>query len=49
MVCNAGFAVTGRFATVPLEQSLEMMGLNCDALVALAHAFWHVPAPGTPC
>ncbi|MBL1109742.1 hypothetical protein JK361_35085 [Streptomyces sp. 5-8] len=44
MVSHADFVVTGRFATVPLEQSLEMMGLNCDALVALAHVFWHVPA-----
>ncbi|MFG3009561.1 SDR family NAD(P)-dependent oxidoreductase [Streptomyces cinerochromogenes] len=46
LVNNAGIAVTGRFATVPLERTLEMMRLNCDALVTLAHAFLARARPG---
>jgi uncharacterized protein len=36
LVNNAGFGTVGRrFADVPLERSMEMMRLNCDAVVEL--------------
>ncbi|WP_431683475.1 SDR family NAD(P)-dependent oxidoreductase [Kitasatospora sp. KL5] len=39
LVNNAGTAVEGCFAEVPLARALETVRLNCDALLALAHAF----------
>jgi short-subunit dehydrogenase len=36
LVNNAGFGTVGRpFAQVPVDRSMEMMRLNCDAVVAL--------------
>ena len=39
LVNNAGTAVHGRFADVPVDGALGMTGLNVDALVTLAHGF----------
>lgn len=39
LVNNAGVAVHGPFAEVPLERATAMLEVNCHALVALAHAF----------
>ncbi|MFE2262121.1 SDR family NAD(P)-dependent oxidoreductase [Streptomyces griseosporeus] len=46
LVNNAGTAVTGPFATVPLAATLSMTELNCDALVTLAHHFLARAEPG---
>lgn len=39
LVNNAGFGLRGDFARLPLERQLEMIRVNVEALVALAHAF----------
>jgi short-subunit dehydrogenase len=39
LVNNAGVGVVGGFTDVPVERTLAMMHLNCDALVFLAHTF----------
>ncbi|MFI9332351.1 SDR family NAD(P)-dependent oxidoreductase [Kitasatospora sp. NPDC052868] len=46
LVNNAGAAAEGGFTDVPLARALEAMHLNCDALVALAHAFLAAARPG---
>ncbi|WP_406402098.1 SDR family NAD(P)-dependent oxidoreductase [Streptomyces sp. NBC_00879] len=46
LVNNAGTAVTGAFAAVPLPRTLAMMHLNCEALVTLAHLFLSQAEPG---
>lgn len=38
LVNNAGYGVTGDFATLPLEQSLGQIGCNVVALTRLSHA-----------
>jgi short-subunit dehydrogenase len=39
LVNDAGVGAVGPFDAVPVERTLRMMHLNCDAVVALAHAF----------
>ncbi len=39
LVNNAGVGIYGSFTGIPVAQQLAMMHLNCDAVVALAHAF----------
>lgn len=46
LVNNAGVGVIGSFAEVPLERTLAMLHLNCEALVTLAHAFLQNARPG---
>lgn len=46
LVNNAGTAVHGPFADVPLRHATAMLDLNCHALVALAHAFLAEARPG---
>jgi uncharacterized protein len=37
LVNNAGFGATGAFAELPLQQQMNMLQVNIDALVALTH------------
>ncbi|MDQ3557128.1 MAG: SDR family NAD(P)-dependent oxidoreductase, partial [Gemmatimonadota bacterium] len=37
LVNNAGFGLQGRFDALPRERQREMVGLNCGALLELAH------------
>jgi uncharacterized protein len=37
LVNNAGFGATGTFEEIPLERQLEMIQVNCTALLELAH------------
>jgi len=37
LVNNAGFGAKGRFDQVPLERQLEMLQVNCSALLELCH------------
>lgn len=46
LVNNAGVGLAGGFADMPLERTLTMMHLNCDALVCLAYAFLQHAEPG---
>jgi short-subunit dehydrogenase len=39
LVNNAGVGLYGSFDKVPVERQLQAMHLNCDAVVALAHAY----------
>lgn len=39
LVNNAGFGSTGAFLDLPLEKELEMVQLNCSALMDLCHRF----------
>ena len=39
LVNDAGVGTVGAFDAVPVERTLRMMHLNCDAVVTLAHAF----------
>ncbi len=39
LVNNAGFGSTGDFLDLPLEKELEMLQLNCAALLELSHRF----------
>ena len=39
LINNAGFGSMGDFAELPLERELEMIDLNCRALVALTHRY----------
>ncbi|NKY85700.1 SDR family NAD(P)-dependent oxidoreductase [Nocardia veterana] len=47
LVNNAGTAVPGDFAELPLDAALQTMDLNCRATVALAHAFLATARPGS--
>ena len=38
LINNAGFGLTGRFATLDAKRQRQMIDLNCGALVELAHA-----------
>lgn len=46
LVNNAGFGLRGDFTRLPLERQLEMIRVNVDAVVALAHAFLAQAAAG---
>ncbi|MBI3582097.1 MAG: SDR family NAD(P)-dependent oxidoreductase [Nitrospinae bacterium] len=39
LVNNAGIAATGKFAEIPLKRHLEVLTLNCEAVVTLSHAY----------
>jgi len=39
LVNNAGFGTHGRFAEIDAEREVELVRLNCEALVTLTHAF----------
>jgi short-subunit dehydrogenase len=39
LVNNAGFGLRGRFAELPAEREVEMVRVNCEAVVTLTHAF----------
>jgi short-subunit dehydrogenase len=39
LINNAGFGSLGDFAELPIERELEMIDLNCRALVALTHRY----------
>lgn len=39
LVNNAGYGSTGEFLALPLQQELEMVQLNCSALLELCHRF----------
>ncbi len=41
LVNNAGFGSTGPFLDLPVEKEVEMVELNCTALVELCHRFGH--------
>jgi len=43
---NAGAAVYGRFAELPLDRQLAIMHLNMDAVVVLAHHYLRQARPG---
>ncbi len=47
LINNAGTAVHGDFAAVPLEPSLTTLDVNCRAVVVLAHAFLGTATPGS--
>ncbi|MFI9505760.1 SDR family NAD(P)-dependent oxidoreductase [Nocardia sp. NPDC052566] len=46
LVNNAGTAAEGDFAVVSLESATATVDLNCQAVVALAHAFLAAARPG---
>jgi short-subunit dehydrogenase len=46
LVNNAGVGIFGEFTAIPLERTLAMVRLNCEAVVALAHAFLSGARPG---
>ncbi|MFJ8162525.1 SDR family NAD(P)-dependent oxidoreductase [Streptomyces sp. NPDC096136] len=46
LVTNAGRTCEGRFAEMPLDETLPVLHLNCEALVGLVHAFLTVARPG---
>lgn len=39
LVNNAGFGAYGRFAEIPIDRQLEMVQVNCAAVVHLTHLF----------
>ena len=39
LVASAGFGTSGSFVDAPLARELEMIDVNCRAVVALSHAF----------
>ncbi len=39
LVNNAGVGVVGEFADAPIERQLQMVRLNCEAVLCLSHAF----------
>lgn len=39
LINNAGVGIYGRFAELDLDEQMQMMTLNCDALVVLSYAF----------
>jgi short-subunit dehydrogenase len=39
LVNNAGFGLRGHFADLPADREAEMVRVNCEAVVALTHAF----------
>ena len=39
LVNNAGVGLYGRFEETPLDQQMDMLTLNCNALVSLSYAF----------
>ena len=46
LINNAGFGLYGRFTEIPLAKQRDMIRLNCEALMALAHAFLSASQPG---
>lgn len=47
LINNAGAGLYGQFAGIPLEQQLNMMHLNMDALVTLSYSFLKNASPGS--
>lgn len=39
LVAAAGFGTAGAFLTMPLERELNMLEVNCDAVLAMSHYF----------
>jgi short-subunit dehydrogenase len=46
LVNNAGVGVGGDFVELPVEKELELLRVNCEALVVLSHAFLRAAKEG---
>jgi uncharacterized protein len=46
LVNNAGYGIYGRFDELPVDQQVDMMFVNMNALVRLSHAFLKKARPG---
>ena len=46
LINNAGYSVFEPFFQSPLEQQQDILGVNCDALLCLAHHFLNQAEPG---